>query len=565
MRRRLIIILLLSLFLSGSGNKVFAQWISPGKLAKAHRELSGMTSCLKCHTLTRGLDNAACKLCHKELNKKIKENKGLHARVKGECVPCHPDHKGEDYDIASLDKESFNHSLTGYELHDSHKIACNKCHKNEETYLGLSPECLGCHTDAHKRTVSENCIQCHNYQDWTALVFDHSKSAEYKLTGKHLDVKCELCHPRNSVIEKAGDTDKVYQVLILKPIKSKKCSDCHYDLHKGQLKKQKCDACHSVKKEWKDYMLDHESEKFNYKLKGRHKEVECEKCHERSEVRYTEFKREKKAFVCVFKELESDECSNCHYDIHKGQFKDQKCDACHSVKKEWKDYMFDHESEKFSYKLEGRHKEVECEKCHERSEVRYTEFKREKKAFVSVFKYLESDECSNCHYDIHKGQFKDQKCDACHSVKQEWENNTFSHESENYRGYKIEGKHVDVECVKCHKRSEFSYTEFNRKKKVLAGTFKPLQSKKCNDCHKDDHKGVFKEIEMVQSVTCSNCHSVEKEWKDYIYKHKEDSRYHKYNPGGQVKESKCQECHVCSEEVFCISCCFENMGQHPTR
>jgi hypothetical protein len=651
MKKQLAIILLSAFFLSCIGNGVFAQWIAPGELSKAHKELSGVTSCLKCHTLTEGLDNTACKSCHEEWKKKIQANQGLHARIKVECITCHTDHKGKDFDITSLDEESFDHALTGYWLQDSHKIACNKCHKKEDTYLDLTPECLGCHSDIHKKTVSEDCSQCHNYQDWKDFVFDHSKNAEFKLTGKHADAKCELCHPRNQVTGKAGDTDKVYQVLKFKPIKSEKCidchydvhdgqfkgqvcdachslekgwkdytfrhesaqykgyklegkhkevdcgkchersemvyaeferekktltgkfkplkaevcSNCHYDVHNGQFKKQKCDACHTVKKAWKEYIFDHESEKFSYKLEGKHKEVECEKCHERSEVRYTEFKSEKKALISTFKKIKSDECKNCHYDVHNGQFKKQKCDACHTVKKAWKEYTFDHESEKVSYKLEGKHKEVECEKCHERSEVRYTEFKREKKALISAFKQIESEECSNCHYDIHNGQFKDQTCDACHSVKKEWKDNTFSHESEKYRGYRLEGKHKEVECEKCHKRSEISFTEFNKKKKVSAGTFKPLNSENCNDCHKDEHTGAFKQIETVQSVTCTDCHSLEREWKERIYKHKDDSKYHKYNRDGNVKESDCAACHICSTPVFCISCCFEDMGIYPGR
>ena len=83
MKKQLIIILVSLLFLLGTGNDISAQWVAPGTLSKAHKDLRGVTSCLKCHLLTEGLDNAACKSCHEKLKiKEIKKDKGLHSRVK---------------------------------------------------------------------------------------------------------------------------------------------------------------------------------------------------------------------------------------------------------------------------------------------------------------------------------------------------------------------------------------------------------------------------------------------------------------------------------------------------
>jgi uncharacterized HAD superfamily protein len=561
MKKQLFIILLSALFLVGTGNNIFAQWIAPGLLAKAHKDLRGVTSCLKCHFLTEGLDNAACKSCHEELKKKIKDNKGLHSRVKSDCIACHTDHKGEEYDITSIDEKTFNHSLTGYELKDSHDVTCNNCHKKEDTYLGNSQECLKCHSDVHNKTVPEDCIRCHNYKEWKDYVFDHFKKVEYKLVGKHNDAKCELCHPRNKVKGKTGDKEKEYWVMKLKPIQSETCVDCHYDVHKKQFGGQVCDSCHPLEKDWKDYTFKHESEKYRgYKIEGKHKDVECEKCHERSDIAYSEFDNEKKLSLGKFKPIKSDVCNTCHYDVHNGHFKEQKCDACHSVEKDWKDNIFDHQSEKFSYKLEGKHKDVECVKCHMKNEVTYTEFKIEKKIVLSTYEKIKSEDCTSCHYDVHGEQFKDQKCDACHSVEKDWKDQTFAHESETYQGYKLEGKHEKVECDKCHERGDVIYTEFEKQKIVQVGLFKPLKSEKCGDCHKNKHEGAYKEIEGLLDVTCSECHSVEREFKDRLYKHKDDSKYHKYNYEGAVQESECAACHFCDPNLFTISKCFDQMG-----
>ncbi len=652
MKKTLAFIVVSIVILFASGNEALSQWIAPGTLTKAHKDLRGVTSCLKCHTLTQGLDNKACSSssCHEKLQKKIKEKKGLHARIESDCVTCHTDHKGAEYDITAINEESFQHSLTGYELLDSHHVGCKECHTKEGTYLELKTDCLSCHADVHKKAVSEDCIQCHNYKEWKDYVFDHAKKADYKLIGKHVDVKCELCHPRERVVAKSGYSEKEYQVLKLKPIQSETCMDCHYDVHKGQFKDQKCDACHSVEKgwkeytfkhesekyrgyrlegkhkdvdcekchartdikyteftadkkvsvgtfkpikgkicsechydvhkgqfkkqkcnechsvekDWKDYTFDHQSEKFSYKLEGKHKDADCVKCHAKNEVTYTEFRTAKKVLISTFEKIKAEECTSCHFDIHNGEFKDQKCDACHSLEKGWKDYTFDHQSEKFSYKLEGRHKDVDCVKCHLKKEVKYNEFETAKKVVISSFEEIKADECTSCHFDIHNGQFKDQKCNSCHSLEKEWKDTTFKHEAENYKGYKLEGKHKPVECEKCHKRSEISYTEFNLQKKVMIGEFKPLKSDKCGDCHKNGHERELKGMEKLEGLTCADCHSVEKEFKEHDYKHKEDSKYHKYNLNGQVHESNCAECHYCDPNMFSISSCFNELGILPT-
>ncbi len=636
-----------ALFLVGVGNHAYAQWIAPGLLTKAHKDLRTLTSCLKCHTLAEGLDNNSCKSCHEELNKKIQDKQGLHARIKSSCVTCHTDHKGAEYDITSIDEKTFKHDLTGYELKDSHKVTCNNCHKKEDTYLGNSPECLKCHPEIHpKKTVPVDCIQCHTYKEWKDHIFDHTK-AEFKLVGKHNDAKCELCHPRNTVEVIVREKEKEYQVMTLKPIQSETCRDCHYDVHKEQFENQVCDACHSLEKGWEDYIFRHESEKYTgFKLEGKHKDAECEKCHERSDISYSEFKVEKKLSLGKFTPIETDPCTNCHFDIHNGHFKKQKCDVCHSVEKGWKDYIFDHQSDKFSYRLEGKHKDAECVNCHSKAEVNYTEFKSEKKLLISKFEKITSDECTtchfdvhneqfkgqicdachsvekgwkdhlfkhesekykgfklvgnhkevecekchkrsevsytefdkqktlqlglftsldsetcgNCHFDVHIGQFKDQKCDACHTPEKEWKEKTFTHENEKYEGYKLEGKHQKVECEKCHIRSEVNYTEFDKQKTVQIGLFKPLKNETCGDCHKNGHEEKFKEIDQLENVACTECHSVEREFNDRIYKHKEDSRYFKYNRDAQVQEKDCAACHFCDPNLFAISSCFDEMG-----
>jgi len=143
--------------------------ISPGDLAKVHAHLEGMANCTQCHTLGDKVSNDKCLDCHKEIQARIKEAKGFHSSLKVQgknCVICHSDHYGRNFDIVHLQKDKFDHADTGYKLEGKHaKRECFECHKNEnikdvelkkkkETFLGLSDQCAACHEDF----PSENAI-----------------------------------------------------------------------------------------------------------------------------------------------------------------------------------------------------------------------------------------------------------------------------------------------------------------------------------------------------------------------------------------------------------------------
>ena len=547
-------------FIFAGNNLSFAEWVSPGKLSKVHAKLEGIDNCFKCHSLVKGITDSACNACHEKLLKRIKEKKGFHSNVKGKCFECHTDHKGENYDIVWIEKEKFDHKMTGYDLQDRHKLPCQDCHKQKDTYLDLkSDKCLNCHTDVHKKTASEDCITCHNYKGWKDVAFDHDKNSEYRLTGKHAEVKCGPCHYKDPIQEKDIKTDRIYHVIKFKPLNYQKCDDCHSYVHKEEFKENKCNNCH-VTKSWKTAVFDHNDPLLSdYSLFGRHKNVSCLLCHPEEKSTRKKDGKNIEIVSMKLKPLKYASCIDCHYDVHMGQFKKQDCDACHPLKNRWKDITFKHESSKYmGYKLENKHKDVICDKCHERREIRYKEFGKEKKVFMGLFKPVKSKKCSDCHYDVHEGQFEKQDCDACHPLNNDWKDFTFKHDAPDYNGYKLEGKHKDVVCKKCHEPGEVRYTEFKKEKKAVLGKFKPVNSNVCDDCHKHEHKGKFKEISKLKGITCGSCHLVEKEWKEFMYEHKSDSKYHRYNPDGQIKESKCGSCHLCNSQVFCLTCCFEN-------
>ena len=201
-----IVISILPVLLAGITS--FSQ-ISPGELAKVHANLEGMSNCTKCHILGKKVSNQQCLDCHTELKVRIDLKKGYHSssEVRGkECVTCHSDHHGLNFQIVRFEKDKFNHDLSGFNLSGAHsKQLCIKCHKPEFindakikkkkfTYLGLSPACLTCHTDYHQKTLSLNCAECHDFDLFKpAKKFDHSK-AKFQLSGKHQELACLACH-----------------------------------------------------------------------------------------------------------------------------------------------------------------------------------------------------------------------------------------------------------------------------------------------------------------------------------------------------------------------------------
>ena len=168
--------------------------LSPGKLSKAHATVDGISNCTQCHTIGNKVVNSKCLTCHKDLNLQIARNKGFHvsALVKNkDCVQCHNEHHGENFELIRLDKKTFNHIATGYELKGAHKTKvqnCKECHqpshmanpalkKKANTFLGLSTQCASCHEDVHQNTLSNDCAKCHDMQDFKAAkLFSHDQS-----------------------------------------------------------------------------------------------------------------------------------------------------------------------------------------------------------------------------------------------------------------------------------------------------------------------------------------------------------------------------------------------------
>jgi len=520
------LILFLMVWLGAASLSVRAQ-ISPGPLSRAHESLSGPTQCTSCHVVGKGAAEMKCQECHKEIAAEISAGRGLHSRFanKEHCAACHSEHNGRDFPLIRWQPslKGFDHSQTGYPLEGKHAgLDCKQCHTPEhiqqsaksliqmkdlrDTFLGLSQECTTCHQDPHTGQLGTNCTQCHNFVNWKAATnFDHSKT-KFPLTGLHAKVPCEKCHASATPGGPARLTG----------IPFAKCSDCHGDPHHGTFA-QSCDSCHTTSG-WKKVpagkQFDHSKTKFP--LLGKHANVDCVKCHAHGDFK---------------KPLAFAKCMDCHTPSpHGSQFDARKdhgeCGSCHTVKG-WKPSLFDVKAHAATaYPLQGRHASVGCAQCH----IPAGAATRYKIAF---------DKCTDCHSDVHGGQFADVpyngRCESCHTVNG-FGPSTFTIAEHQKSRFPLKGSHLAVPCFECHRASQAG-----RGSKIVPYHFASLA---CTSCHTNPHGGKFRaQMSQVKSdgqpAGCEACHSV-KAWTDLpSFDH---SKTHFPLRGAHVKIS-CEQCH----------------------
>jgi len=452
--------------------------ISPGELAKAHSHLEGLSNCTKCHILGKKVSNQKCLECHTELKARIDLQKGYHASAETrgkECVKCHSDHHGLNFQIIRFEKDKFNHDLTGYKLTGAHsKRQCVDCHKPEHisdqkikkkkfTYLGLNPACLTCHTDYHQQTLSVNCADCHDIEKFKpANKFNHDR-AKFRLSGKHQQVTCIECH-------KTG-TKNGQKFQEFKGLKFDNCTPCHTDPHNNKFG-QNCIQCHTGESFLAIKGVENfDHNKTDYKLEGKHQKVDCKKCHTTKLTTALKYGR----------------CTDCHKDYHKQQFAKQgvspDCSKCHTVKG-FTEFSFTIEQHNASvFPLRGAHLATPCFACHKKDTTW---------SFREIGKH-----CIDCHKNIHQDFISEKyypgaDCESCHNENM-WSSINFDHKKTNFE---LSGAHAGKNCRDCHFKKDDAG--------IVVQQFANLPTT-CASCHKDVHVRQF----AINGVTdCTRCHDL---------------------------------------------------------
>lgn len=492
--------------------KLTAQ-LSPGDLSAPHSYLEGLSNCTQCHVLGNKVSDEKCLACHTEIQQRITLQKGYHvsSEVKGKnCIVCHSDHHGKNFQMIRFDVEKFEHNLAGYSLSVPHaKKDCKDCHaakfitdqkikSKKYTYLGLNQECLTCHADYHQKTLSSACLNCHNDEGFKpATKFNHN-NARFKLVGKHINVDCLKCHK-----VEIKDGNKFQQ---FKGIQNFTCVGCHKDPHLNKFG-QNCSQCHNeesflvVKGGGK---FDHN--KTDYKLEGKHVNVNCKACHK---TKFTD-------------PLKYDKCTNCHTDYHKKQFAKNgvspDCSNCHNLKGfTLSSYTIDQHNSGI-FPLKGSHVAIPCSECH----------KRQKDWSFRMIGI----NCIDCHKNIHYATiqtkyFPDANCKVCHNESQ-WVDVSFDHTKTEFN---LTGAHTKQSCRACHFKPD--------EKGVVQQKFSGLP-KNCADCHTDKH---YKQFEKNGITTCTECHDTDN-WKASRFNHNNTA----FRLDGKHINVSCEKCHKPQQE-----------------
>ena len=486
--------------------------------------------CNKCHNASRISPQERSTIKDKDLNRTF-------LGLSKSCVPCHEDfHKGRlgptcqschnFVDWKQLNIGQFDHSKTRYPLTGLHaQVKCEKCHTNgpdgKPRYAGIPFNlCSDCHQDPHHGSFPQACSSCHTTASWKKISlqnvgekFDHSKT-KYPLEGKHAQVDCAQCHAN-------GDFKK--------QIPFDKCTDCHKDAHNGQFLKRahagECSSCHRVQG-WRPSTFtvkEHASTK--YPLQGGHARIECAQCHI------------PKGKDTLFK-VKFEKCTDCHRDRHAGQFVAapyfNACDRCHNLKG-YKPSTFTLAKHKQTdFALTGGHIAVPCADCHKESK----EFQPEPSA-IYHWKNLD---CTSCHEDVHKGQFRDRMvlaradgkpagCETCHNTKSWKELSGFDHSKTKFP---LVGAHRATACIDCHKPP-------NLETKLINVDFKAAPML-CEDCHEDIHG---KQFVKGDTTPCADCHNSMK-WKPSLFDHEKRTVF---PLRGAHQNVKCGDCHKLTKVV----------------
>ena len=413
---------------------------------------------------------------------------------------------------ASLRAQLSPGELTEAHAHLEGMSHCTDCHT-----LGArvaNEKCLACHVEIKTRMESQKgyhsstqirdkeCASCHSEHhgrtfriiNFDTMSFDHSLTG-YELLGAHRKEECKDCHKQDFIVdEKIRSKDFSFLGL------STECLSCHEDYHQKTLSNE-CTQCHGM--DFFKPAVNFSHEKTDYPLEGKHKSVECEKCHKVEIISGSRFQ--------YFAGIPFGNCTDCHRDVHQGKF-GQDCRQCHSVESFRAPASlpgFDHD--RTNYPLEGKHRQVNCRNCHK----------------TSLTDPLQHDRCTQCHADYHKGQLvregSVQDCASCHSVEG-FSPPMYTIERHNRESsFILEGAHLATPCFSCHKKED-------------RWAFRNI-GLRCADCHQDIHQGHIDE-KYYPEDDCRVCHRVD-HWSNVSFDHSRTT----FELSGAHEKVSCRSCH----------------------
>jgi hypothetical protein len=183
---------------------------------------------------------------------------------------------------------------------------------------------------------------------------------------------------------------------------------------------------------------------------------------------------------------------------------------------------FDHS--KTGYNLDGKHTGVTCRACHTAQHIpaQARALLAGKDLNRTWFGLTPS--CINCHQDKHQGRFGTD-CVRCHSTL-DWKSATVDRQNFDHSKtqFPLTGQHRYVLCQSCHTPGPDNMPRYSS-----------IKFANCADCHRDPHKGAFKQ-------GCDSCHSTTT-WKKSTFASTFDHSKTHFALLGKHVDIPCVSCH----------------------
>ncbi len=462
------------------------------------------------YTLEGKHASLACRDCHKPALQKSpavplmkkKDHAASFLGLETACASCHADpHRGQlgstctscHGQQAWKPAPGFDHAKSAFPLTGEHtKVECAKCHAAPGVAKGVDDkgrpiaqwkplkhaDCVACHKDPHAGRFTGGCVKCHTTAGWKSINktgFNHDLT-RYPLRGRHAGVACNSCHDP----KKGGEKPKFAR-----------CMDCHADPHAGKatLASQvvDCASCHTLDGFERPAYTVAQHAQSRFPLLGGHATANCVTCHAKLPASAAATAAWGSARVVIRPAF--NRCNSCHADPHRGRFEatgarphKSGCVECHGMDTFHPSKYDGAAHASCVFPLDGAHRAVACQSCHEELKAKPTEFSL--LADSTRVRALRFDNprraCVDCHKSPHGDQFAHRKdkgaCEGCHDAQAFVPASRFDHDRD--ARYKLVGAHRTTPCAKCHVPKSLASGE-------TRVTYRPLESR-CQSCHATD-------------------------------------------------------------------------------
>ncbi len=461
---------------------------------------------------------------------------GAHAAIKNDCASCHIDG---------------NYTTTPNTCVGCHQMDFSNTTNPNHTALGLSTDCVSCHTtqpdwaparfDIHDNyyalngahaTIKNDCASCHNgdYNN-TPNTCNGCHAADYANTNNpnHAAAKfptdCTTCHSESAWTPSSFNHDNFYPLREAHAAIKNDCAACHIDGNFSTTPNT-CVGCHQ-----QDYSNTTEPNHTLARLS-----TDCQSCHSETAWEPATFNHSDFYVLDGAHAAIANDCASCHIDgnytttpntcvgCHQMDFSNTtnpnhrslnlstNCATCHTTQPDWMPARFDNHNS--YYALNGAHATIrnDCAACHN-GDYNNT---------PNTCNGCHAADYANTNNPNHAAAKFPTDCTTCHS-ETAWEPSSFDHND----FYVLRGAHATIknDCAACHINGNYSTTPTT-----------------CNGCHATDYANTNNPNHAAANfpTDCTTCHS-ETAWEPSSFDHND---FYVLRGAHATIKNDCAACHI---------------------